>query len=351
MKTYTFSPFKTSIFCIALMVWCNYSQAQLDTAFISAKLLKSKEKLVKESVLLVYKNGRIIYKNELGGMNLKTQQPIGAASQWLTTALVMTFVQEGKLSLNDKVSDYLPIFSKHGKGYITIAHCLTNNTGIQNGQGVAKIFQKSKFHTLEEEVNDYAAKREISTNPGTEFNYSNIGFNIVGKVLEVMTKKAFDRLMTERLFRPLMMRNSTFANEDYNDAVSPAFGARSTAADYINFLSMLLNKGTFNGKPFLNEASINTMLTLNTNSASIKNAPKMLEASNYAMGSWILQLSANNKPTVFASPSLGGMWPIVDVCHQYALLHFTKFYNSEQRKDFVMEIKAAVDESIGGKCD
>ncbi|MCY7421077.1 MAG: beta-lactamase family protein [Chitinophagaceae bacterium] len=351
MKKNTLPALKSSIAFFAFLICFNFCQGQLDTAQLSAKLLGNKDKLVKESVLLVYKDGKIIYKKELGTMNMKTKQSIGAASQWLTTALVMTFVQEGKLSLNDKVSDYLPVFSKYGKGYISIAHCLTHNTGIQNEQGVAKIFQKSKFHTLEEEVNDYAAKREIGTNPGIEFNYSNMGFNIVARVLEVISKRAFDRLMTERLFRPLMMRNSTFANEDYNDAVNPAFGARSAAADYINFLSMILNKGNFNGKPFLNEESMKFMLAINTSSTAIKNAPKMAEGLSYAPGSWILQTSAKDQPTVFASPSLGGMWPIIDLCHQYALIHFTKFYNSEQRNNFVMDIKSAIDETIGGHCN
>jgi CubicO group peptidase (beta-lactamase class C family) len=52
------------------------------------------------------------------------------------------------------VSDYLPLFAKHGKEFITIAHCLTHNTGIEAERGVLKIFQKSNFKNLEEEVND-----------------------------------------------------------------------------------------------------------------------------------------------------------------------------------------------------
>ncbi len=133
--------------------------------------------------------------------------------------------------------------------------------------------------------------------------------------------------------------------------MSPAFGARSTAADYMNFLTMILNKGNFNGKPFLSEESMNTLLSINAGSSAMKNAPKTVEGANYAPGSWVLQTAVDGKHTVFAAPSLGGMWPIVDLCHQYALLHFTKFYNSEQRKDIVMEIKSALDDSYGGKCN
>ena len=70
--------------------------AQLDTAGLSSLFNASKDKTLKQSVFLVYTGGKIVYKKEAGDFNVKTQQPLGAASQWLTTALVMTFVQEGK---------------------------------------------------------------------------------------------------------------------------------------------------------------------------------------------------------------------------------------------------------------
>lgn len=276
--------------------------------------------------------------------------PVGAASQWFTTALVMLAVQEGTLTLNDKVSDYLPLFTKHGKGHITIGHCLTNNTGIQNDQGVGRIFQKNKYHLLEEEVNDYAAKREIETNPGTESDYSNIGFNIAARVLEVITKKPYDRLTQEKLFRPLAMRNTTFANEDYNDGINASTGARSTPADFMNFLNMLLNKGTYNGRPFLTETSVDAMFSQTELASKVKNLPKMLEGSNYALGNWILEKKADGKPNAYTSPSLGGMWPVIDLCRNYAFVLFAKEAAPEQRKAFVMNLKAVIDEKVQANC-
>jgi CubicO group peptidase (beta-lactamase class C family) len=143
--------------------------SQLDTTALSVKLNRSKEKLGKDVAFILYKNGKVAYKKEIGGLNIKTPVPIGASSQWLTTALVLTFVQEGKLSLDDKVSTYLPIFKKYYKEYITIRQCLTNFTGIQSEQGLGRLLQKNKFHSLEEEVNDFASRRDIQTNAGTEF--------------------------------------------------------------------------------------------------------------------------------------------------------------------------------------
>lgn len=161
------------VFIFALFILTRTTTySQIDTTTISRKLNEAKEKLGKDAAFILYKDGKIIYKKEIGSFTVKTPQPIGASSQWLTTALVMTFVQEGKLSLDDKVSTYLPVFIKHFKSYITIRQCLTNYTGIQSEQGVLKLLQKNKFKSLEEAVNNYAEKREIQTNAGTEFRYS-----------------------------------------------------------------------------------------------------------------------------------------------------------------------------------
>jgi CubicO group peptidase (beta-lactamase class C family) len=272
--------------------------------------------------------------------------PIGATSQWLTAAVVMTFVQEGKLSLDDKVSNYLPIFEKYYKGFITIRHCLTNYTGIQ----ADKLLQKSKYRTLEEEVNDYASKKDILTNAGTEFRYSNIGYNIAGRVLEVITKRTFDRIAMERLTRPLAMKNTTFSNEDYNEAISPAMGARSSAADLSNFLVMLLNKGAFNGKPVLTESSVAALLSLHGTSDKIRNAPALVQGSNYALGSWIME-TGDKGGTAYTAPSYTGTMPVLDVCRQYGYVIFTKELSNPPSKDFYTNLKAAIDESIPALCN
>jgi CubicO group peptidase (beta-lactamase class C family) len=326
------------------------SYAQFDTTAISTKLNQAKDKLGKDVAFILYNNGKILYKKEMGNFTVKTPQPIGASSQWLTATLVMTFVQEGKLSLDDKVTNYLPYFAEHLKNYITIRQCLTNYTGIQSDQGVAKLLQKNKFKSLEDEVNNFASRREIETNAGSEFKYSTVGYNIAGRVLEVIARKPFDRLMQDRITRPLQMRNTTFTNEDYNDAVNPATGARSTAADYINFLSMLLNKGIFNNKQILTESSIAILHTISAEAAKIKYAPKAVEGLNYGTGEWILESNAQGKTIAATVPSLQGTWPMVDLCRGYACIIFTKNLPGEQTRNLYMDIKATIDNGFPGNC-
>lgn len=341
------SVFIKTLFAFAFLFCFQSITAQVDTSALSWKLNQSKDKLGKNYVFMLYKDGKILYKKENQEFNPKTQQPIGATSQWLTAALVMSFVQEGKIDLDDKVGKYLPIFEKYYKGYITIRHCLTYYTGIKPDN----LFQKSKYHTLEEEVKDYASKKEIETNAGTESRYSNIGFNIAGRVLEVISKRSFDRLMLEIITRPCGMKNTTFANEDYNQAVSPAIGARSSAADLTNFLAMLLNKGSFNNKPVLSESSVSTLLSLQVTAEKIKNVPAPVQGLNYGLGSWISDISSKGDATAFTAPAYTGTVPVLDICRKYQFVIFTKELSSAPGKDFYLSLKAIVDESLPARCD
>ncbi len=325
------------------------SQGQLDTAAISAKLRENKE-LSKNVVCLIFKNGKVLYKKDTPEFTVKAQQNIGATSQWLTAALVMTYVQEGKLSLDSKVSQFIPEYSKYSKGYITIRHCLTHATGIESDFNISKLFQKSKFKTLEEEALAFASKREIETNPGTEFKYSNIGFALAGRVLEIISKKGFERIMADRILRPLGMRGSNFTNEDFNAAIDPFMGGRSTANDLTNFLTMLLNKGVFNNKQILTEASVNTILNMQS-PGPLKNVPKPVEGFTYTNGAWIIEQDAKGNTTAATSPSLSGTWPIVDICRGYTLVVLTNGLKNPPDKNFYLDLKAIIDEGIPAKCN
>ena len=200
-------------------------------------------------------------------------------------------------------------------------------------------------------VNDIATRKDITTNAGEESKYSNLGFQIVGRVLEVATKKTFDRLFIERIGRLCNMKNTTFANEDYNDAINPSTGARSSALDYGNFLTMLLNKGTFNGKPVLTEASVETLLGLQVENGKIKNAPLAAQGFDYAMGSWIMETDDKGKPTSMAAPSYTGTMPVLNLCKKYGYVLLTKEMSSPPNKNYYTGLKDAIDAAVKGGCN
>ena len=330
------------------MLLCLISKAQYNFTEVDALLQASQKTLGNNVAAMIYKDGKIIYKKELGGFTIKTQAPIASCSKWLTAALVMTFVDEGKISLDDKVSTYLPIFETYGKTYITIRNCLSQTTGIaDNSKLLLKLIERRNFESLEEEVNSFV-KKEIAANPGTTFFYGNIGLNIAGRVLEVVSKKKFDVLIKQRIFNPLVMKNSSFSPE--SNAVNPSGGAVSTAADYMNFLSMVLNKGMFMDKRILSEASIAEMQTIQFGKAEKKYVPKVAEGYAYGLGEWIGEQDDSGNSTVVACPGLFGTWPYIDKCRNYACIFFVKSLLGDQKKDLYLELKRKIDAQIISTC-
>lgn len=315
------------------------------------KAIEEKQRLLGENLVVMIANkDTVLFQKEYGGFNAKTQAPIASCSKWLTAALVMQFVDEGKLSLDDKITKWLPEFEKYGKSYITIRHCLSHMTGIQSEQiKLLTLLQRKKYNSLEEEVNDFA-KKEIASNPGEEFRYSNIGLNIAGRVLEVISKKKFDALIKQKLLIPLGMRNTTFTAEDFS-APNPSGGARSTAIDYTHFMQMILNNGMYNGQRILSENAINEMRTIQDKPEQIKYAPKAAEGFTYALGSWVLEVDKKNvQATALASPGLFGTWPMIDFCRGYTCIFFVKNLLGEQKADAYMELNKIIDTHFKSQC-
>ncbi len=334
---------------LCLLLLCLIGKSQYNFSEVDKILALNQKQLGNNLAVLIYKDSNILYQKEIGEFKIKTKAPIADCSQWLTAALVMTFVDEGKLSLDSKVSTYLPIFETYGKSYITIRQCLAHETGItdKNQKTVAKVFQRNQFESLEEQVNSFA-KKEIAANAGTTFFYGAIGPNIAGRVLEVIAKKRFELLMKQRIFTPLNMRYSSFIPEE--NAVNPSGGATSTATDYMNFLSMILAKGKFMGKQILSEAAITEMQTIQTNNIAKKYVPAITTEFEYGLGAWIQQKDATGKSMVVGCPGLFGTWPYIDNCRGYTCIVVVQNLLDDQPRYFYSDLQEAIEKQITGDC-
>src|SRR5258707_4163800 len=337
-----FSLFISSLlFCLSLSAQSNFEAVD--------QLFKQNQKILGNFVALAWKDGKIVYQKQAGqDFTAKAPAPIGGAGNWMTAALVMTFVDEGKLSLDDKITKYIPLFGKYMKGYITIRNCLTNTTGIKTDQSVTSVLSKQKFEALEDMVNTYANKHDIATNPGTEFFYSNLGPNIAARVLEIVSKKSFELLMRERMSGPLKMRGTNFANQD-GGATNPSGGAQSTANDYINFLTMLLNKGTFEGKRILSEKAVEELEKAQFPDLPIKYLPKELTGAHFGLGEFITGTNASGGSAILACPNLLGTAAFIDKCRNYAAILIAE-KPMEEKKPLYQNLVHLVGEAIGGGC-
>lgn len=308
------------------------------------------EKLIEErkaefgndfSVLVAVADSMVYQKNTGDAANLKTPSSIGASSQWLTAALIMQLADEGKFSLDDPVSKYLPEFELYRRNFVTIRHCLTHQTGLTRDSFNSSDFLKKSGHeSLEEETASFL-KNEIHANAGEAFRYTAYGPVTLARLAEAVTKKKFDQLIRAKLFVPLTMRNTTFAT-DNGSAPNPAGGAKSTAADFIKFLQMLLGKGKWNGKQILSETAVAEMRKIQVDASRTGTVPKADERLSFALGCWAEGVQGVNT-SVLLLPGLSGTWPVVDFSRGYAMLVFARNFSGEQQPVMYSALKNIVD--------
>ena len=172
--------------------------------------------------------------------------------------------------------------------------------------------------------------------PGQVFHYSNEGLQIAGAVIEKISGKSFEALFAERIASPMGLKNTDFGHAK---VALPAGGAFSTPEDYLNFLVMILNKGTFNGKRILSEQSV-TAMQVNQVTKGVKVAYSPAEAGNfgYGYGEWIM----GNQSV--SSPGLFGSFPWVNNDKKYVAFLMTFYINSNGRHERYVELMKLADE-------
>ena len=291
-----------------------------------------------------YLQKRIGGESEANDYTLTTRQPIASCSKWLSAALVMSFVDDGKLHLSDTVGSWLPVLSSHGKGSITISECLSHLTGIKTPPIKESLKGMKNIRSMDQAIEDIA-NMPMEGEPGKVFHYSNAGLQIAGAVIEKIAGKTFEELFSERIARPLGLRNTDFGKKK---VAFPAGGAYSTPEDYLIFLNMILHKGNFNGKQILTEKSASEM-EINRIGSEVRIAysPADAEGFGYGFGEWLGKNTAADKPAEWAtSPGLFGSYPWIDNYNQYCAFLMCFYLNNKGRIARYLELKKLVDATV-----
>lgn len=315
---------------------------------VNSALESRKSLLGKEYSIVIAVADSVVYQLTTGdAANARIPASIGAASQLLTTALLLQLADEGKIALDDPVSKHLPIFESYRRNYVTIRHCLTHLTGLgKETFHLSSLFEKSKFNTISEELPGIL-KKEVHANAGEQFRYSPYGTIVAAGIVEAVTKKRFDQVIRTRLFVPLGMRNTSFTTDD-GSAPNPATGARSTAADMAKFLQMLLKKGKAGDKQVLSEAAVDEMRKVQVSRDLLKAAPKGTEPFSFALGSWETEGSAaqGSPAATLSVPGWNGAWTSVDFSRGYAFVLLPKEFSGEQKAETYLELKKVMDQQV-----
>lgn len=265
---------------------------------------------------MVLKDGELLYRLDVGTIAPDAQLPVASASKWMTAALIMTLVDEGKLSLDEPIGRRLPDFQGEAAA-ITLRQILSYTAGQGDLTGFVDLSQDSGV-TLAESARLIAA-RPLKDRPGSTFRYGAPSFQVAGALAEQVTGKSWAQLFQERIAGPLGLKHTAWGYPtrplDPAGVRNPNLqaGVWTTAADYAAFLHMLAGRGQANGVRILSEAGFDEMERIQTANADMAyKPPGATRLDAYALGNWCETVKADGACGLVSSPGAFGTYPWLD---------------------------------------
>ncbi len=160
---------------------------------------------------------------------------LASVSKQFTVFALMLLVEEGKLSLDDEVHQYLPDLPDYGKR-VSLRQMAGNTSGMRSDLSLLGMAGYSNDDLITGEMNRRMIYRQQGLNfsPGDEFGYSNTNFVLLAEVVEKVSGMPFSAFMEQRVFAPLGM-TSTFVMDDYHRLVpNRAYGYSMQDGHYVN---------------------------------------------------------------------------------------------------------------------
>src|SRR5262245_2697166 len=268
------------------------------------------------ATLLVARHGKLAWFEAMGALDPASRAPmtkdaifrIYSMSKPVTSLAVMMLVEDGKIALGDPVSKYLPQLGglkvgvekpgadgatlelEPARREMTIQDLLRHTSGLTYGLFgtglVKKAYLDAKVwedYPSNAEHVDRLAKLPLMHQPGTTWEYSH-SIDVLGRVIEVVSRRTLGEFMSARIFGPLGMRDTAFyvtdpakharvvepfandrsigTNAELNDPrvvqkwESGGGGLVGTTMDYARFAQMLLNGGSLNGKRLVSAKTV-----------------------------------------------------------------------------------------------
>ena len=239
--------------------------------------------------LAIHENGKMVFSKAYGFADVETNKKldentklkIGSITKTYTATMIMQLIDEKKLTLDTKLSKFYPKIPNADK--ITIHLLLHHRTGILdyiNGDSLV-VNNMYRYNTREEMLDRIASYKPVFE-PNLKFEYSNSNYNLLGYILEDLTKKNYAENLNSRIIKKLGLKNTSFPekidvskNEGYSfsfngkiwekvpewsNSLAFAAGAISSTP---NDLNTFLN-GLFEGK-LVSETSLEQMKTMEDN--------------------------------------------------------------------------------------
>jgi CubicO group peptidase (beta-lactamase class C family)/predicted dienelactone hydrolase len=267
------------------------------------------EQKIAGAVAAVARHGKLAYLETVGVQSLETRTPMTEQSLFriysmtkpVTAAAVMMLHEEGRFTLRDPVSKYLPEFShvrvaepggvlRAPSRAITVEDLLLHTSGLSHR--TSELYRTARVRLRTDTLPQFITKitrAPLMEDPGTRFRYSE-ATTVLGRLVEIWSAQPLDAFLEKRIFRPLRMSDTGFyvrpdergrlvtvyqpahdgglapieSEPDAPFTAPPALlegavGLVSTVRDFLRFSQMLLNRGELDGVRLLRADTVDSM--------------------------------------------------------------------------------------------
>ncbi len=236
------------------------------------------------AVVLVVHKDAVVYRKAFGkrdaeaAMTADTVFDMASVTKPVATATsVMVLIEQGKLRLSDKVAKHWPEFAANDKGDVTVEQCLLHTTGLTADNAIGD-YANGRAKAFENIAN---LKLEVPA--GTRFKYSDVGFLVLGELVQRLGQMPLDEFARKHVFEPLKMADSGYTPGDELKKRAAPTGKRDgktisgevhdprafavggvaghaglfgTADDLARYCRMLLRDGELDGKRVLSPLTV-----------------------------------------------------------------------------------------------
>jgi CubicO group peptidase (beta-lactamase class C family) len=279
--------------------------------------------------IIADRSGNIRYRNLLGYADVETRQPISennvfwiaSMSKMFVGASIMMLVDEGKVSLDDPVTNYIPelarwmVLTESNEDHVLLkplVRPVTLRNLLSHTSGLAALSELQRTVGADRAPLKFRALSSVTgplqSQPGDKYAYGNQGMNIAARVVEIVSGMPYEEFLQERFFDPLGMTETTFwpdkaeiarlagaygpnqetngfargriefLTKPYDDRVhrfpEAAGGLFSTTHDVLRYGMMLANDGELDDKRYLSHAAMDELRKEQTGATKV----------NYSLG-------------------------------------------------------------------
>ncbi len=139
----------------------------------------------------------------------------GSVSKQFTAAAVLLLARDGKLSIDDPVRKYVPELPDYGSP-LTIRHMLSHTSGLRDWGSVEDIAgwpRTSRVYTHDHVLDIVSRQKALNFTPGTQWSYSNTGFNLAAVIVSRVSGMPFADFVRERIFKPRGMTHTSWRDD------------------------------------------------------------------------------------------------------------------------------------------